>query len=763
MALFEKWNIPVAAFNGTSVSVDYASYLSQHDIVYQVPPRLGEQGMPIGDGDLGAMLWCPDGEVRLQINKTDLWWENPTPQLGRWEDWRLLSAGTLSIRTDPSPLHNPLQFEQRLNLYYAQVSLQANALEGACHLEAWVAATANVVCVEYQDQILRARTRTVELTAMRNARPFAIGEYIGLVEALPDRRIAVVCRLVGSKATVGWKDSKTVKMDIQTARGAQFTLYLAVGVAGVDGDPVGIAKRRLEGAIARGATVLTREHRMHWRGFWQKSFLRLASPDGLADYLENLWYFHLYQLASCSRAHYMPKFNGGLWLANGDERAWGGGYWHWNTQMLYWPTFAANHLELTHTYFESYSRMLPVFQRETRRRFGLGGVRMPEVINRFGEDIAQPDNPYVRLILSSGLECAMQFWWCWQFSRDYHFLRERAYPFLKACVQFYREYAKREPDGTVCIYPSNAYENRTDVKNPPNDLAALRFGLKALIEASKVLEQDEAERPLWQEFLQRLPDYPRIPESDIWSEGIGGKERINAQLPELAPVFPSGEVGIGSPEYERAVRTFHLNDRGHNRYGWSIDSIIAARLGLRLEIADLLREHVQKFQIYPQGFFHYAGQPPPNSPENIPYLEPLGMLATALNEMCVQGYDGTLRVFPALPPGWAATFMLRTAGGFVVMAETEGKEVLWVAILSLTGETCRLQNPWQETARVGLGKTLVLRSDAPLLEFDTEHGNVYLIDRTSQPLSKMLRHRLTGKRNMTPKCLGSRKIGLASG
>jgi len=34
------------------------------------------------------------------------------------------------------------------------------------------------------------------------------------------------------------------------------------------------------------------------------------------------------------------------------------------------------------------------------------------------------------------------------------------------------------------------------------------------------------------------------------------------------------------------------------------------------------------------------------------YIEQIGILADALQEAIVQGYDGLIRIDPAIPPGW---------------------------------------------------------------------------------------------------------------
>lgn len=66
-----------AIFPGGLTRVDYASFLAQHDVVYLAPVVDGFDGLPVGNGDLGAMIWTPPRELRLQINKTDLWDDGP--------------------------------------------------------------------------------------------------------------------------------------------------------------------------------------------------------------------------------------------------------------------------------------------------------------------------------------------------------------------------------------------------------------------------------------------------------------------------------------------------------------------------------------------------------------------------------------------------------------------------------------------------------------------------------------------------------------
>ena len=49
------------------------NYLQKHDIVYFSPTQLEAEGFPMGNGNIGGMIWNNDNGIELQINKNDLW------------------------------------------------------------------------------------------------------------------------------------------------------------------------------------------------------------------------------------------------------------------------------------------------------------------------------------------------------------------------------------------------------------------------------------------------------------------------------------------------------------------------------------------------------------------------------------------------------------------------------------------------------------------------------------------------------------------
>ena len=47
--------------------------LDAHDIRYLSPTDEGRFALPVGNGDLAAVVWTPDNRLQLAINKSNTW------------------------------------------------------------------------------------------------------------------------------------------------------------------------------------------------------------------------------------------------------------------------------------------------------------------------------------------------------------------------------------------------------------------------------------------------------------------------------------------------------------------------------------------------------------------------------------------------------------------------------------------------------------------------------------------------------------------
>ncbi len=91
------------------------------------------------------------------------------------------------------------------------------------------------------------------------------------------------------------------------------------------------------------------------------------------------------------------------------------------------------------------------------------------------------------------------------------------------------------------------------------------------------------------------------------------------------------------------------------------------------------------------------------------WLEASVSYANSLQNMLIQSWGGTIRVFPAMPTEeWPdATFHnLRAEGAFLVSASRRDNQTQWARVKSLAGEPCLV--------RPGLEGELKILSDGPV-------------------------------------------------
>src|SRR5208283_1672153 len=71
----------------------------RHDPVWEVPAERWSQGLPLGNGDLGAVIWGTGNPLVITLDKTDIWEKRhwtPNTEHFKWREFRkLIESGTL--------------------------------------------------------------------------------------------------------------------------------------------------------------------------------------------------------------------------------------------------------------------------------------------------------------------------------------------------------------------------------------------------------------------------------------------------------------------------------------------------------------------------------------------------------------------------------------------------------------------------------------------------------------------------------------------
>lgn len=745
------------AKSGT-LAVDYAGYLSQHDIVYNSPNAEPSEGLTVGTGKVGAMIWQERG-LKLQVTNVD---GSPHTQL---------SSGVAQLLTEPGPSSADESFRQRLNLYDGVVTTNYGDDRTVTVLGD---ATSELLGIHVEDRRPNVSSVTFELGIWETGELANDGWNKDLpnaddwkkVDTVVSAEMIAISRgqsdpdgfgytLAASVEGTSFKAEKVSasKLRLHVTPSRSYTIWIANPARqnAPSGDSVAEAKRLLAGAKRDGYGVVAERSRAWWHGFWSRSFVQFSNMTGDADYLENVYYVSQYLLAGASQGKFPYQFMSGAYRWDGDRSKWGWGYWNFNTRAVYDSAYASNHIELTDPYFAMYRNALDRIKADTRRYYGVDGAKVPETMKWDGAG-NNDGGDYTEKIFTAGADVAVKMYTRYRYTNDREFLRKTAYPFMKEVAQFYVGQLRMDR-GEYVLPSSNARENFWNVRNSLPDLAAIRTLFPMAVEASEKLGLDAPLRAKWNEILAKLAPLPTTGEGEakryVACECDGAPSH-NLENPELENVY-YGLTGIGYPDLPTAINAFRAKRNGLTI--WSQEAVNAARLGLGAAAYDYMKKMQVRNQTHANGL----------SDDGNGAFESNGLLMTAINESLLQSYDGLIRVFPALPSDttFVAKFTLLASGGFLVSSEREAGETKYVGLKSQLGGRATMMNPWPGESvhirRLSDGHSVPPEDGgAPdRFAFETEAGETYVVEREAKPLGSFAFKTLTGIPNERTKTFPS--------
>lgn len=744
------------------------SYLTKHDIVYFSPTQLEAEGFPMGNGNMGGMIWNNDNGIELQVNKNDLW---TVPSSEEGNASILKHAARLKIDFG-APVFSWIHlknFEGRLSLKNGEVAYKGATAYSTTNINTWLAHGKNVwvlECENLPNENLLGNNLTATVSLERlGSRAFA-GWYgggfsknpaagIGNTQSLVDGRdmiieesgeglhFAVACRIINESVSPVIISSH--RTEHKTGRN-KFTVLISVVTDKENAEPVVMAKKLLD-EVEEIGVVRLKESKDNWyRNFWSNSFVKLGN-----DYLENIYYLRRYLMAAGSQGEYPVAFNGGLWRWNRDVMNWVTPH-HWNTQQQYWGLCAQNDCQLMLPYLNTYSKMIPFGEALAKEKKALNDALLITEAHSFDGNQVSKDWWNMKNNFTPASQIASLFWDYYAFTGDKGFLRDKAYVFMKKAANFYLDKLQWDESKKEYYLFSTLYESESIdyVRNAVSDRNSIEQLFNNCIKAASLLNADKDKVAQWNHVLKHLwtrsflqvgtdgevispaEEYYADERYTPWNWASGG-----------SIAFPAGLIGIDdrNSQLGKAVADFLKYNKIMNAH-YPL-SEIAARMGLGDEALKYLIEGVNIHQMYPQGLMHNVT----GYPDNIYNLssihdlldhrftirsqaffqcgmEPISNYATAINEMMLQSNENKIRVFSAIPTAWDGcriAFTLLARGAFIVSSERdELAQVNQVGIKSLQGNFCRIQNPWSGKEKI----VIVEEASRKKVNFKVEAGNV---------------------------------------
>lgn len=636
---------------------DYKTLVSKADLVYLRPAEHGREGHPIGNGRMGTMVWTTPSAINFQINRSDVFAVNKnhggsrsgdidvfggcakitvdvggTPfqalEIPHQAEVTPLQADRIPFQTEDNPFPTGGLFRQRLALYEAEDIIEGEHISARC----FISAVSDILVLEVDDR--RAEPKPLCVTvSMWRAPEVRTGNHTARYKFLNQEDSIVVLqqfseghyycasalsvKLTGGMARVENTSDTARSIIIDAGQGRKLILISSTASWDQKTDVVKEAQQVLINAYARGYESLGINHKKWWSDLWSRTFINTKSADGVAAFMQRIRYLQLYYMASSSRGSLPAKWNGSLFLTEGDKTGWGAQFWVWTTQISCYPLYSADAAELTDPFFNMYVNQLPAAKQAARQRWGASGayfleagpfdgpVVLPDDIAKEYQDVylgrktihdLSPEAlklgqyecvltqfadghsfrgkagrfSYCSHIAISGSNIAQDAWRRYRYTGDMQWLETHAYPLLKETVEFYRHLAKKEDDGKYHLYGLNQFEGSWGTDDGLMDLTAIRSTIPLAIRAAEELDTDEDFRSKWSEFMENLAPYPMgsdpeshgVVSSDLWAIGhIGPIEhpRMADWSDEgyLFGIFPLEiwTLETKDPEIERIVRT----------------------------------------------------------------------------------------------------------------------------------------------------------------------------------------------------------------
>ncbi len=694
---------------------DHADQLiptSAHNLVYDQLATTWDEAIPLGNGEIGALIWNNDGNLRFSLDRVDLWDERPIAYLEKDEfnfDWvyqkweendygivqEFFDRGAYSNSIAPSKIPGAaleFAFKGMEKVVLAELDVQTASAQvqwsNGLKLESFIQADKStgwfrmrnvpedlkikLIPPRYQTEKDSGEEDEVSGQDLRRL-GYTQGEVIAEENTLKYHQegwggfyydVVVKWEQKGTELIGNWSLSSSISDKKKEPNADQLTADLAYYKA-------------------------LRSHVNWWAKYWSKSGIDL--PD---EVLEKQWYLEQYKFGSAARANTPPISLQAVWTAdNGRMPPWKGDFHHdLNTQLSYWPAYSGNHLDLEIGFLNWLWEIKPVAQKYTKEYFGTNGLNVPGVSTLSGK----PMGGWIQYSCGPTVSAWLghHFYLHWRYSMDREFLKERAYPWISEVATFLEEFSVRREDGMRKLPLSSSPEIHDNSRSAwfaettNFDLALIRFTFEKAGELADELGLDN-ESSKWNAILKEWPALSvdstglRFAPSEAYAES-------HRHFSHLMGWHPLGLIDVANGSEDQLIvnnTLENLEKYGPDLwvgYSYAWQGNLYARAFKGEKAARALRDFAECFCL--PNTFHVNGDQTKSGMSKFQYrpftLEGNFAFAAGVQEMLIQSHSGIIRVFPAIPKDWKniSFSQLRTEGGFVISAKMLNGELEYIVI-----------------------------------------------------------------------------------
>jgi alpha-L-fucosidase 2 len=698
--------------------------------MFEKMPITWDEGVPLGNGMLGALIWEKDGKLRFSLDRADLWDLRPMENLNteKWkfswvyEQWKNNDYKNVQDQFDrpydklPAPTKIPAgAMEFDLQLYGKPQKIQLHIDQAICQ-------------VTWNDGKLMQ-------TFVHATEPIGWFSFSGfdqdlLPELIPppyqntEKEKEEINSVTGQNLSrLGYEQGVVIRNDnsyTYTQKGWGGFIYQIhvawkvqgenlVGCWSISSEYPGWQKQQEATAVIEKYQDLSIEevfstHAEWWREYWSKSEVKLPDPV-----LERQWYLEMYKFGAAARDDAPPISLQAVWTAdNGKIPPWKGDFHHdLNTQLSYWPAYSGNHLELEVGFINWLWKYRETFKKYTREFYETSGLNVPGVTTLTGE----PMGGWIQYSFGPTVSAWLghHFYLHWRYSMDRIFLEEKAYPWIRDVAVYFDELSVMGKDGKRKLPLSSSpeiYDNSQkawfdEITN--YDLSLIHWTYSKAAELAEELGLKE-ESSKWEKTLSEWPDFAIDEKEGLMFSANVPYFESHRHFSHLMAIHPLGLIDMSQGKTDRQVITNTINNldakgpKYWTGYSYSWQGNLKARAMDGEGAAEALRIFAEAFCL--PNSFHVNGDQSGKGYSSMTYrpftLEGNFAFASGIHEMLIQSHTGVIKLFPALPKDWKDVEFnkLRTEGSFLVSSEMKDGKVIRIEVKPEKGGIFKLHNPF---------------------------------------------------------------------
>jgi uncharacterized protein DUF5703/glycosyl hydrolase family 95 len=391
------------------IELDRAAQIARADLDYRTPAARPEEGMPVGNGRMGSLVWTTPDTLRFQVNRVDVHaMDSTTFSFPRADSDYGYGCGFVDVTLVASgdAVFDGSGFRQHLSLYDGVMTAAGAGV--TARVVAWP--DRDVMAIEIDDRRSQPEPVAVALRMLRYQAQYVSGQHAELAQAhavvfrtaahtatstlgIRDGRITltqqfregdfygasgIAISVIGRRSRARYADRATVELVAAPAAGRFTILIGSAASAAPSADLAAAAGAEVAAAEREGFAGIEAATARWWHAFWDRGAVYLHSASGQADLVEASYDYFLYLMGASSRGAFPPRFGGGLWQTDGDMSRWGSQYWWANTSAYYSNLMPANRVELMDPMFRMYEGMLDAAALAARQQWGSEGIWIPE-------------------------------------------------------------------------------------------------------------------------------------------------------------------------------------------------------------------------------------------------------------------------------------------------------------------------------------------------------------------------------------------------